>query len=49
VGMIAHDDIRRLPQLEPSRVLFAHDLAVWEAEPDLGPVRKRAAARPPER
>jgi N-acyl homoserine lactone hydrolase len=41
--------VGRLQELEPSRVLFAHDLAVWEAEPDLGPVRKRAAARPPER
>jgi N-acyl homoserine lactone hydrolase len=29
------DWVRRLEEFDPVRVLFAHDLAVWEAEPSL--------------
>jgi N-acyl homoserine lactone hydrolase len=40
-GAAAPDWLAQLQEREPRRVLFAHDLAVWEAEPALGPILPR--------
>jgi glyoxylase-like metal-dependent hydrolase (beta-lactamase superfamily II) len=44
-GAAAPGWLAQLQEREPRRVLFAHDLAVWEAEPALGPIRPRRPSR----